>query len=87
MRGDLQQRVPFLHGFVDQAELAVFEVADAAVDHVRGGARGALAVVAPFDQGDVDTLHGQVAERGDTVDAATHYQDLGSRALAQGGEL
>ena len=37
----------------------------------------APAVVTALDEGDVDTLQGQVAERGDAVDAAADDQHLG----------
>ena len=74
---DAQQPVAFDHRLLDQAELAVLEVPDAAVDHVRGRAAGSLAVVAALHEGDVHTLQGQVPERAHSVDAAADDQHLG----------
>ena len=74
--GDPEQPVSFNHRFLDQAELAVLEVADAAMDHVRRSAAGTLAVVAAFDKGYVDALESEVAERSDAVDATADNEDL-----------
>src|SRR5690606_14751786 len=46
VRGRLQQSVAFGDGLVDETELAVLEIADAAVDHVRRGGRGAAGGIA-----------------------------------------
>ena len=83
MGRDPQEPVAFDHGLLDEAELAVFEVADAAVDHVRGGAAGALAVVAALHERHVHALQGQVAERAHPVDAAADDQNLGVRPRPQ----
>jgi hypothetical protein len=53
-----------------RAELAVLEVAHAAVHHVAGCRGGAGHVVAALDERDVDALQGEVAEGRDAVDAA-----------------
>ncbi len=82
---DPQEAVAFHHGFPHEAELAVFEVADAAVDHVRGCAAGALAVVAALHERHVDALQGQIAEGADPVDAASDDQHTGVGALPQVG--
>ncbi len=76
MRCDPQEPVAFDHGLLDEAELAVFEVPDAAVDHVGGGAAGALAVVAALNERHVDALQCQVTERADPVDSAADDQNL-----------
>ena len=73
---DAEEPVPFDDRLLDEAEFTVFEVADAAVDHVRGGPAGSLAVVAALHEGDVHTLQGQVPERAHSVDAAADDQHL-----------
>ena len=83
VRSDLEEPVALSDGLVNQAELAVLQVADTAMDHVRGRPAGALAVVAAFHQGDVDSLHCQVPEGSYPVDAATDDEDLGVRPFAQ----
>ena len=87
MRRDLQQCVPFPHRLLDQAEFAVFQVADAAVDHVRGGTRGTLAVVAALHQRHVDALQRQVAKGRHSIDATAHDEHLGSGPGAQCRQL
>ncbi|BCW10903.1 hypothetical protein NtRootA4_19650 [Arthrobacter sp. NtRootA4] len=83
MRGDAQESVAFDHGFLDQSEFAVLEIADAAVDHVGGSATGALAEIAAFNKGDVDALEREVAERSDTIDATADNEDLRRGPLLQ----
>ena len=43
--------------------------------------------VAALDEHDVDALEGEVAERGDAVDATADDDDLGRRAVAEHGDL
>ena len=69
MRGGPQQRVALRDRLVDEPELAVLEVADAAVDHVRRRRRRAAHEVVALDERDVDALHGEVAEGREAVDA------------------
>jgi hypothetical protein len=83
VRRNPQEPVALNHGFLDQAELAVFEVADAAVDHVGRGTAGTLAVVAAFNKRDVDALQGEVAERPHTVDATADDEYLCRGPLLQ----
>src|SRR5690606_9660454 len=85
VRSDLQQRVALLHRLVNQAELAVLQIADSAMDHVRAGTRSALAVIAALDQGYINPLHGQVAEGRYAVDATANNQNLRLRTFAQFG--
>ena len=84
VRCDAQQPVAFDDGFLDQAEFTVFEVADAAVDHVGRRAAGSLAVVAAFHEGHVHALQGEVAEGSDAVDAAADDQHLRVRPAPAG---
>jgi len=46
VRGVFDHAVALLHGFAHQAELAILQIADAAVRHVRGGRRRARTKVA-----------------------------------------
>ncbi len=80
MRRDPQQRVALGDGFVDEAELAVLEIPDAAVDHVGRRRRGAADEVAALDERDIDALQREVAEGRETVDPAADDQDIGIRA-------
>src|SRR5690606_27774843 len=82
---DFQQRVSLLHGFMDQAEFAVFEVADATMDHVGAGTRSALAVVASLDKRHINPLHGKVTEGCNSVDATANNQNLRLRTFTQFG--
>ena len=87
VRRDAQEPVALGHGLSHEPELAVLEVADAAVDHVRGRPRGALAVVAALDEGDVDALQREVAEGADAVDPAPDDEDGGAGRGPEGGGL
>ena len=76
VRCDPQKPVAFGHRLLDKAELAVFEVPDAAVDHVGRGAAGTLAVIAALNERHVHALQRQVTERSDPVDSASDDQNL-----------
>src|SRR4051794_9037614 len=45
-----QQSAAFTQGFVNEAELAIFEIAETAVDELGGSAGGAGGEVAAFDE-------------------------------------
>jgi hypothetical protein len=83
VRGVPKKSIAFVHRLVNETELTVLEIADAAVDHVRRRAGCAREEVATLDERDIHALQGKVAERGDSVDAATDDQDIGRRALSQ----
>ena len=87
VRRDADESVALLDRLLHEAELAVLEVADAAVDHVRGGRGGAGHEVVALDEHDVDALEREIAERGDAVDAAADDDDLGRRAGPEVGDL
>ncbi|GAB3541126.1 hypothetical protein GCM10027403_32080 [Arthrobacter tecti] len=78
-----QQRVPFNHGLPDEPELAILEVPDTSVDHMRGRSGRALAVVAAFHQGDVDALKRQVTECSNPVYPSADDKNGGSRRILQ----
>ncbi len=71
-----QQGVTLHDRFADQAELAVLQVADSTVDHMRGRSGGTLAVVAALHEGHVHTLKRKVTEGPGAVDAAANDQHL-----------
>ncbi|GGI02917.1 hypothetical protein GCM10007170_45730 [Arthrobacter liuii] len=83
MRRDFQQPVPFDDRFADQAELAVLEVPDTAMDHVRGRTAGALAVISAFHERDINALECQITEGAHPVDATANNQHLRVRTLPQ----
>ena len=80
VRRDAQQSVALGHRFVDEPELAVLEVADAPVDHVRGRGGCAADEVGPLGECDIDALHREVAQGRKPVDAPADDQHIGIRA-------
>ena len=80
---DLEQAVALVHRLSDEPELAVLQIADAAVDHVARRRRRAADPIVALDEHDVDALKCEVAEGGDAVDAATDDEDLCRRALGE----
>jgi hypothetical protein len=81
-----QQGVALGDRFVNETELAVLEVADAAVDHVRGRGRRAADEVRPLGQRDIDPLQSEIAERGEAVDAPADDQHVRVRTRRQSVE-
>jgi len=84
--GVVQQAVALGERFLHQAELAVFEVAQAAVRHVRRGRAGPSAEIAPVHQQRVHAVEGQLAEDADAVDARADDEDRDIRLLPGGFE-
>ncbi|MDQ1173264.1 hypothetical protein QE430_001571 [Microbacterium testaceum] len=74
--GRLEQVVALGDRLFHETELAVLEVADAAVHHVAGGRGGARHEVAPLHEGDADALEREVAEGGEAVDAPTDDENV-----------
>ena len=62
--------------FAHESNLAVLEIAQAAVDHARRRRAAGAAEVAALDQQHVDALQRQLAEDADAVDAAADDQRL-----------
>lgn len=87
MRRDLEQAVSLLDGFTDESELAVLEVADAAVDHMARCRGGAGSEVSSFDQQDVDALKCEVSERRDPVDPGSDDKDARASGLTDGADF
>ena len=76
-----EQRVAFAQQFPDQIELAVLEIAQAAMDHARGRGAAAGAEIVPFDKKHPQPLQCQLAEDADAVDSAADDDDV-ERAVA-----
>ena len=57
---ELDQQLALEQRLADQAEVEVLQVAEAAVDHLRGAARGALAEVVALEQRDRVAARGRV---------------------------
>jgi hypothetical protein len=78
-------------GLEDETEVAVLEVADAAVDEAGGAAGGAGGEVLALDEGDLETAEGGIAGDATPGDAAAddeEVEDLGGeseQALGAGG--
>src|SRR5207244_4460130 len=64
-----EQQLALAERFTDQADLAVLEVAEPAVDQPSGPARGARAEVGLVQQQDAEAAHGGVARDPAAVDA------------------
>ena len=75
--GDAQEDGALFEGFADEAELAVFEVSEAAVDELAGGGGGTAGKVVLFDEDGVEASAGGVAGDAGTVDAATDDEEIG----------
>jgi hypothetical protein len=74
VRRVLDEQVAFAHRLAHKTELAVLEVTDAAVRHVRGSRRPAGTKVRAFDQQHIHTVQGEFAEHANPVDAAADDQ-------------
>ena len=81
MRRVGQQRVALAQRFPHQLELAVFQVAQPAMDHARRRGAAARAEVVALDQQHAQALQRQFAVHADAVDAAAHDDDV-ERAVA-----
>ena len=73
-----QERVALAQRLAHEGELAVLEIAQAAVDHARRRRAAGAAEVAAIDEQDVDPLQRQLAECADAVDAGADDQRLHS---------
>ena len=74
-RDDLRQHTPLVMGFAHQADVAEAEVAQPAVDELRGGARGRASKVAGIDERDRETrTRGVSCNRGADDPAADHEE-------------
>ncbi len=83
MRRIAQQTVAFQQRLAHQTKLAVFQVAQAAMHHVRGRRAGAGAEIALVHQQHAQTLQRQLAKDGDAVHARADDQDVDVRPLPQ----
>src|SRR5690606_24877108 len=79
--------VALLDGLLDEPELAVLQIADAAMDHVAGRRGRTRCEVIALDQQHVDALHREVTERGDAVDSRTDDDNARAAALSCGADV
>jgi len=85
VRRRAQQHLAFNQGLADQAEFVVLEVAQAAMDQLRGGRRGGVTEVGGFAEQHAETPPGGIARDSRAIDAATDDQkinDLGITLLS-----
>ncbi len=73
---DAAQDAPLGAGIKDQAEFAVFQVADAAVDQAGGAATGADGEVAPLHQRGTEAAHRGIPRNRRAGDAPADDQDV-----------
>jgi hypothetical protein len=76
VRGELDHQLALEQGLPHEAEVEVLEVAEAAVDHLRGAARGTDRVVAPLEQRHRVAARGSVEGDPCAGDAAADHDDL-----------
>ena len=70
-----EEAVAFEQGFGDEGEFAVFEVAEAAVDHARGFGGSSGGEVVFVDEEGWEALEGEFAEEADAVDSTAEDED------------
>ncbi len=70
MRGVAEQAGAFDQSLVHEREMAVFEIAQTAVDQLRGRAAGAGREVAALDQGNAPAARGRIQRHAGAGDAA-----------------
>jgi hypothetical protein len=88
---ETEEAVALDAGLEDETEVAVLEVADAAVDEAGGAAGGAGGEVLAFDEGDAEAAEGGIAGDTGAGDAAADDEDVeflggeGEETLGAGG--
>jgi hypothetical protein len=81
---DAQQPIALAAGLARHAELTLGDVAEAAVNELRGAARGAGGEVLALDEQRAQAARGGVAQHGGARDAAAHHQQVDAVALCLG---
>ena len=76
MRGVVEQALPFGQVLVDEAELPLLEVAEAAVDHLRGLRRRSRREVALLDEGGPEAAAGGVERHACSGHATAHDEHV-----------
>lgn len=93
MRGEAEEAGPFVERFLDEAEFAEFEVAEAAMDEAGGIGGRSEGEIGRIDEPDADAVEYEFARGGGTVDSATeddyrffrHYSSKNVRPQYAGG--
>jgi hypothetical protein len=70
MRCEPQKCIALPQGFGHQAEFAVFQITQAAMDHPRGSSAAARGEIAALDQKNSQPLQGKITIGGDAIDTA-----------------
>ncbi len=83
MRRVAKEPVALDKRFPHQAEFAVFEIAQSAMNHARQRGAGAGTEIVFLDEHDIDALQRQLAKHAEAVDAAAEDADVHLRALAE----
>ena len=76
VRGGVQQHFAFLQRFAHQAELVIFQIAQAAVNQLGAGRRGMRGQVVLFTQQHAQAAPCRIAGNACAVDTATDYQQI-----------
>ncbi len=71
-----------MNRFPHEPEFSVFQVADAAVHHVRRRRAGPGAKIAPVNHQHIDSVQRHLPKRGDAVDARADDEDRDLRVIA-----
>ncbi len=75
-----EQQAPLVQGLVDQAKIAVLQVAQAAVDQLGAGAAGGRGEITLVDEGDAPAVQGRVQGDAGAGDAAPDNEQIKFRA-------
>jgi len=75
-RDDLHQQPPLVVSLANEADVAEPEVAEAAVDELRGGGRGACAEVAAVDESDSEACTRRLGCDSRTDNAASDHEQV-----------
>ncbi len=86
MRSVPQQPAPLVQGLVDQADVALLQVAQPSVDELGGLRRGARREVVSLDQGDAQPSAGGVQGDAAPGDAASHHEQV-EPSRPEGGDV
>ena len=84
MRGVLEQALALVQGLVHEAEVALLEVAQAPVHHLRGLRRGARSEVVALDEGGAKSPRGGIESDTGAGDAAPDHEDVEGLLLEPG---
>jgi hypothetical protein len=76
MRRTFQQHLALAQRLAHQAELVIFQIAQATMDQLGAGGRGGAGEIVLLDHQDLEPAAGGVARNADAVDAAANDQEI-----------